>query len=147
MLSKTITEKTRIYAVCESSGDILPGETFRGIHLAERDDRLPSALIRAKLICCGNISDDELLFRSEDGRYYFSVCDGWGTKNGALYGLEVGIFHDFQHPTTVETIQAECEATIETYRNRVHSFNTAMLHYAKRNTLEKIRSVMKKAAK
>lgn len=145
MLSRSITEKNRILAVCENSGDIRPGEVFGGIHLAEQDDRLHGIPAKAKIICCGKISDNELLFRAGDGRFYFSICDGWGSRDGVLYGLQAGLFHDFQRPTAPETIPAECEAALETYRNRVHSFNTAMMLHAKQRTLDKIRSVMKNA--
>ena len=145
MRSKSITQHNRVTAVCADSGDIRPGETFQGVVMAQRDDRLASLPVRALIVCCGKISDEELLFRTGDGRFYFSICDGWGSRDGVLYGLQTGLFHDFQHPTTAETIPAECEAALDAYRNRVHSFNTAMMHYAKQRTLDKIRSVMKNA--
>lgn len=55
--------------------------------------------------CCAKISDNEILFRSKDGQYYFSLCDGWGEENGTLYGLKLGIFHDFKHPQHLKQSQ------------------------------------------
>ncbi|MCH5183077.1 MAG: hypothetical protein J1E00_02785 [Oscillospiraceae bacterium] len=147
MLSNPIAETNRIYAICENSGDILPGDAFHGLFLAERDDRLPSGLTRSRMICCGTIRDDELLFRTEDGRCYFSIRGGWGSRNGELYGLRVGLFHDFRHPTTAETVPAEAAATLEAYLARSRSFHNAMAYYAKKRTLDAILSVMKNAKK
>lgn len=138
MLSKTITQSNRIYAICQSSGDIRPGADFHGVSVAKSGstDALPA---NAQIVCCGKVSDSELLFRTEDGRYYFSIRDGWGEENGRLYGLRHGIFYDFQHPTAAETILAECAANIGTY----HSWGGAMAYQGRKRTLDVIRSVMK----
>lgn len=153
MLAKSIIQRNRVTAVCERSGDIRPGEIFQGIIMAQRDDRLASLPVRARIVCCGKVSDEELLFRTEDGRCYFSVLDGWGSRNvsqngsenRALYALRIGLFHQFGRPTTAETLPAACEEALRLYRNRIGSWITAMIYDARKRTLEKILSVMKTA--
>ena len=92
------------------------------------------------LICCGSISDDEILFRTADGSYYFSLLDGWGFCDGILYGITLGFEYDFKRPTTPETIIAECEADRGTY----NSWAGALSWQARGQTLDKIISVMKR---
>ena len=142
MLSKAITEKKRIYAICEKSGDIRADAVFHGVRIADPTtfDRIPE---RSAVICCGSISDSELLFRTEDGRCYFSVCDGWGEEDGVLYGLHTGLFYDFGHPTTVETIFDECEANVGTYT----TFVGCMAYHQRKSVLKTISSVMSSEAK
>lgn len=137
MLSKILVWKNRIYSICEKSGDILPGATFSGVHLADNDefDAIPKG---ATVVCCGKIRNHELLIRTEDGQYYFSICDGWGEEDGVLYGLRQGFFHDFKHPTTDETILEECDAAVGTY----HTLGGAMAYHARKHTLAAIRSVV-----
>ncbi|MCR4615639.1 MAG: hypothetical protein K5756_05770 [Clostridiales bacterium] len=143
MLSKDIIRKNSIYSVCEKSGRILPGDKFKGVHIADNssDSYLKRIPDDAGIICCGCIDDSEILFRTENGRFYFSVCDGWGESDGVLYGLNSGVFFDFKHPTTETTILAECDA------RGVSAFGTfgkAMKYQARNSTLDVIRSVMGK---
>ena len=138
MLAKA-SRKKHVYEVCERSGDINPGETYSGVRLGEWDESffIPADV---KVVCCGRVNDSELLFRTENGSYYFSICDGWGEEEGILYGLRRGIFYDFQHPTTEDTIIAECEANRGTY----HTWGGAMLYHARKHTLDTIVSVIKR---
>jgi hypothetical protein len=77
-----------------------------------------------------------------DGQVYFSIADGWGVKDGVLYGLALGtIYFDFGHPTTPETIAQECSKSCGTYR----SFAGAMAHHSRRETLDKISSFLTNA--
>ncbi len=56
----------------------------------------------------GRTDRSELLFNSGNGRYYFTVCDGWGVENNFLYALSIGaIQRDFEKPVTVEDIEFE----------------------------------------
>ena len=137
MLSKSLVWKNHVYSICEKSEDILPGATFSGVHLADHEefDAIPKGVI---IVCCGKISNHELLFRTEDGRYYFSLREGWGEKDGVLYGLGQGIFYDFKHATTPDTILAECDAAVGTY----HTWGGAMAYQSRKHTLDAIRSVM-----
>ena len=46
-----------------------------------------------------------MLLGSGDGRYYFSVRDGWGVEDNCLYALSIGaICRDFKKSVTVEDI-------------------------------------------
>ena len=139
MLSKHINMNNRIYDICERSGEIQPGETFIGVRIASTD-AFDFIAKNVKVVCCGKIKHDELLFRTEDGSYYFSICDGWGEEDGILYGLSKGISYDFKHPTTDETILAECEANRGTY----HSWAGAMAYRSRCHVLDAIITVMKK---
>ena len=48
----------------------------------------------------------ETLFTSGNGRYYFTVFDGWGVEDNCLYALSIGaIRRDFKKPVTVEDIE------------------------------------------
>ena len=146
MLSNKLKRKDKIYSVSKKSGNIAAGQTFKGIRLADEDGMEDySALTHANTVCCGNVSGDELLFRTEDGRYYFSVCDGWGEENGVLYGIELGIFYDFGHPTSAESIPTECRTALEscTY----NSWAGAMAAHAKKEELADIERVMRTYAK
>ena len=142
MLSNSLIRKSRVYSICARSGDVLKGDTFQGVRLAEGDkfDSLPSDSV---VICCGNIKDDELLFRTLDGRYYFSLRDGWGSERGVLYGLSRGIFFDFKHPTTDETIISECQSNLGTY----HTWAGAMAYRSRKHMLDAIATVINKEVK
>ena len=49
----------------------------------------------------------QMLFSSGNGRYYFTVRDGWGVMDNHLYALSIGsIRRDFQWPVTVEDIES-----------------------------------------
>ncbi len=140
MLSESAIERKRIYEICEQSGEIEPGDTFCGLVTAQDISIMMTPMPREKLICCGKISDDELLFRTDDGRWYFSLCGGWGSSDGMLYGLYVGIRYNFKHSTTPGTVIEECEAARGTY----NSWAGAMAWQARQQTLDKIISVMKR---
>ena len=122
MLSDKIKRENKILSVCERSRDFHVGDTFKKVIFADEDHRIKAS---GGVCYCGVISDDEVLFRSADGSVYFSICGGWGERHGILYGLEMGIFFDFGHPTTEETILSECEDSLGTY----HTWGGAMHVY------------------
>ncbi len=142
MLSNSLIWKSRVYSICARSGEILTGDTFKGVRLAD-NDRFDSLPADAVVICCGKIKDDELLFRTVDGRYYFSLCDGCGSESGVLYGLSRGFLFDFKHPTTNETILSECQSNLGTY----HTWAGAMAYQSRKLTLDSIATVIRKEAK
>ena len=48
-----------------------------------------------------------MLFSSGNGRYYFTVRDGWGVEDNCLYTLSIGaIRRDFKKPVTIEEIES-----------------------------------------
>lgn len=138
MLSPDAIERKRIYEICERSGDIKPGDTFSDCIVA--DDPYYSVPSDEGVICCGAVSDDEILFRTCDGSYYFSLTGGWGSCDGILYGLTLGLEHDFKRTTTPETIVDECEADRGTY----NSWAGALSWQARQRVLDAIISVMKR---
>ena len=137
MLSQKIIRKKRIYSICEKSAEINPNDVFKKVILAESNENrmIPDEVC---IVCCGKVNDEEMLFRSSDGRCYFSVKDGWGEESGILYGISEGLYFDFQHPTTDQTILSE--RLTGYYR----SYSGAMAFQGKKRTLEIIKSVMKK---
>ena len=114
MLSESVRRKKEVFSICESSSDLNPGDEFKNIIWGDQSDGvlLPDCF---RAICCGSVSSEEMLFRSEDGRYYFSIKDGWGKKEGVLYGIRKGFLFDFKHPTKTENIIEECERSKGSY--------------------------------
>ena len=139
MLSQKIIRKKHIYSICEKSAEINPNDVFKKVIIADsnKDCIIPDEV---GIECCGNVNDEEMLFRSSDGRYYFSLKDGWGTESGVLYGITRGLYFDFQHPTTDQTILSEC------LTGHYRSWSGAMAFQGKKRTLETIKSVMEKKA-
>ena len=51
---------------------------------------------------------NEMLFSSGNGRYYFTVRDGWGVEDNCFYALSIGeIKRDFKKPDSIEEIEHE----------------------------------------
>jgi hypothetical protein len=134
MLSKRIIRKNRIFDICKNSGTIKPGELFDRVELIE--SRNSSVIEQTKVVCCGSIGDEEMLFRSVDGRYYFSITDGWGREGSNLYGIKEGFFVDFTRPTTQDTIAKECKTRIDSLD--YNSCAGALAYNAKKSALLKI---------
>lgn len=141
MLSNKLKKERKIVSICEESRDFHVDDTFKKVVFADDDDE--QVKTTAGISYCGRVSGDEALFRTGDGRVYFSICDGWGEKDGILYGLEQGIFFDFGHPTTEDTILAECEKGLGTYS----TWGGAMAYQSRKGTLDTIAKVMKKKLK
>ncbi len=138
-VAKEENRKKHTYEVCERSGDIKPCETFDGVRLSEWEESffIPTDV---KVVCCGRVNDSELLFRTENGGCYFSICDGWGQEESIMYGLRWGIFYGFRHPTAEDTIITECEGNKGTY----HTWGSAMLYHSRKHTLDTIVSVIQR---
>lgn len=138
MITQTILKKNAVYSICEQSGDIEKGTQFTGVCFADCEYRtIPENM---PIVCCGQYGEDEILFRSKDGRYRFSIIDGWGEKDGVLYGLKQGLYYDFERPATDEAVLSAYENLPGDYR----SWSGAMAYHAKKQTLEKIAAVLKK---
>ena len=137
MLSKTIQNKNHIFSICQKSGDIAQNTVFKSVKIAD-NGIITEKLASKKIICCGNVSDDEKVFRTEDGRYYFSVCDGWGNDSDMLYGLRTHIFHDFGHPTTFEDALVECDL-----KPKYTTWGGAMAYHAKKGHLDVLKRIIK----
>ena len=138
MLSKKLLDKQKTISICLNSKEINTGDVFRGVKVTTDD---PFALPQnTQVVCCGTVSSEEMLFRTEDGQYYFSLVDGWGAENAILYGLNIGLFYDFKHPTQVSSIAEECKNAIGTY----NTWGGAMAYYSRKRTLQTISNVLQR---
>ena len=65
-------KKKHIYSICEKSAEINPNYVFKKVIIADlnKDCIIPDEV---GIECCGNVHDEEMLFRSSDGGYYFSL--------------------------------------------------------------------------
>lgn len=127
--------KNRILAVCERSREIAQGSLFDSVEFADRPFWLP-ALAANKIICVGPVSEEETLFRTADGRYWFSSVSGCGSEDDSLYCVADGFFFDFGHPTDDANIVDECSEIIR--KTDYHSACGALEYAAKREALNKI---------
>lgn len=137
MLSGNMIRKSRVYAICERSGDVQVGSVFSFVVIAAPNSfrSLPDTAV----VCCGRDSSGWPLFRTVDGRYYFSLTGGYGEEDGILYGLDVGLYYDFGHPTDEANILEECAAQVGTY----HSFCGALAYGDRKRKLDRIAAVMR----
>ena len=66
------------------------------------------SLLGGKADLLGQVAGRDQLFSSGNGRYYFTVRDGWGVEDNCLYALSIGaIKRDFQKPVSIEEIEHE----------------------------------------
>ncbi len=140
MLTEKTAMKNSIENVCAESGDVAPGERFRSAVTAE-DLSFPEIPGEAEIVCCGKVSGDEMLFRTEDGRIYFSVRDGWGGKDGILYGMTPGFRFDLGCTTNRKTLQARCRLFLKRRSCRITGLTTALRFSMETKEIEKILSV------
>ena len=134
MLSQKIIKKKRILLICDKSVGIRSGDSFKGVELI--DPYLDFISEQTNVICYGSINEEEMLFRSDDGRYYFSVKDGWGVEDNKLYGVTTGFFMDFMHSTAEDTIISECRSCLDSYN--YNSWAGALAYNVRKNTIIKI---------
>lgn len=105
MLSEKIRQKERITDICKKDHTIFKtGTVFRAITVFDADCN--DNMLCGPVIFHGYTDRGEMLLGSGDGRYYFSVCDGWGVEDNCLYALSIGaICRDFKKAVTVEDIE------------------------------------------
>ena len=131
----SLFRKNRIIAVCEHSRVISPGSLFNSVEFAERPLRFQVPASQ-KVICAGSVSEEEMLFRTGDGRYWFSSIGGCGSENDRLCCVALGFLYDFGHPTDDANVIDECLETIK--KTDYHSACGALEYAAKRQALNKI---------
>lgn len=104
MLSEKIRQKERITDICKKDHTIFKtGTVFRAITVLDADCH--DDMLCGPVIFHGYTDRGEMLLGSGDGRYYFSVRDGWGVEDNCLYALSIGaICRDFKKSVTVEDI-------------------------------------------
>lgn len=108
-----LKNKARVRSVCRQNVSVKTGDVFRGIHFAKNPD-LPKIDFSNQKVCVHGIAyEDELLVSTKKQRYFFTLKDGWGVKDGYLYGMRLGIFMDFGHSVTREEIQEMADSPLE----------------------------------
>ena len=105
MLSEKVLLKEKITEICRNDNTFFKkGMMFDKIVVSDSDFRDPKLCGSVTFLgftdCC------EMLLSSGNGRYYFTVRDGWGVEDNCLYALSVGeINRDFQRTVTTKEIE------------------------------------------
>lgn len=106
MLSKKLIMEEKIMGICKKDITVFEkGTVFDRITVINHDSS--ESMLCGPVTFHGYTDRCELLLSSGCGRYYFTVCDGWGVEDNCLYALSVGaIKRDFKKPVTVEDIES-----------------------------------------
>lgn len=107
MLSETMKLKEKIISICKNDKTFLKkGSTFDKITVLKSG--FYGSMLCGPVTFLGYTDSYEMLFSSSNGRYYFTVRDGWGVENNCLYALSIGaIKRDFKKPVSIEEIEYE----------------------------------------
>ena len=105
MLSGKLITEEKIKAICKKDRTIFQkGAVFDKITVLNSDPC--GSMLCGPVTFLGCTDRYEILFTSGNGRYYFTVRDGWGVEDNCLYALSIGaICRDFKKPVTVEDIE------------------------------------------
>ena len=106
MLSEKLITEEKIKAICKKDRTIFQkGAVFDKITVLNSDPC--GSMLCGPVTFLGCTDRYEMLFTSGNGRYYFTVRDGWGVEDNCLYALSIGaICRDFKKPVTVEEIES-----------------------------------------
>lgn len=106
MLSEKLTMEEKIKAICKKDRTIFQkGAVFDKITVLNSDPY--DSMLCGPVTFLGSTDRYEMLFTSGNGRYYFTVRDGWGVEDNCLYALSIGaIRRDFKKPVTIEEIES-----------------------------------------
>lgn len=107
MLSETMKLKEKIICICKQDKTFLrKGSTFDKITVLKSG--FYGSMLCGPVTFLGHTDSYEMLFSSGNGRYYFTVRDGWGVEDNCLYALSIGaIKRDFKKAVTIEEIEHE----------------------------------------
>ncbi len=105
MLSEKLITEEKIKAICKNDRTLFQkGAVFGKITVLNSD--LCGSMLCGPVTFLGHTDSYEMLFCSGNGRYYFTVRDGWGVEDNCFYALSIGaIRRDFKKPVTVEDIE------------------------------------------
>lgn len=105
MLSGKLITEEEIKAICKNDRTLFQkGAVFDKITVLNSDHC--GSMLCGPVTFLGHTDSYEMLFSSGNGRYYFTVRDGWGVEDNCLYALSIGeIRRDFKKPVTVEDIE------------------------------------------
>ena len=106
MLSEKLIKEEKIKAICKNDRTIFQkGAVFDKITVLNSDPC--DSMLCGSVTFLGHTDSYEMLFTSGNGRYYFTVRDGWGVEDNCLYALSIGaIRRDFKKPVTIEEIES-----------------------------------------
>ena len=102
---KKIENSLEVCHVCRQKVSVNTGDVFYGVHFSKKLDWPKFDFSKQKVCVLGIVYEHELLVSTKEQRYFFTLRDGWGVKDGYLYGMELGMFIDFGHSVTREEIQ------------------------------------------
>lgn len=107
MLSETMKLEEKIISICKHDKTFLrKGSTFDKITVLKSG--FYGSMLCGPVTFLGHTDSYEMLFSSGNGRYYFTVRDGWGVEDNCLYALSIGaIKRDFKKPVSIEEIEHE----------------------------------------
>lgn len=107
MLSETMKLKEKIICICKQDKTFLrKGSTFDKITVLKSG--FYGSMLCGPVTFLGHTDSYEMLFSSGNGRYYFTVRDGWGVEDNCFYALSIGaIKRDFKTAVTIEEIEHE----------------------------------------
>jgi len=107
MLSETMKLKEKIICICKQDKTFLrKGSTFDKITVLKSG--FYGSMLCGPVTFLGHTDSYEMLFSSGNGRYYFTVRDGWGVEDNCFYALSIGeIKRDFKKAVTIEEIEHE----------------------------------------
>lgn len=105
MLSEKLITEEKIKAICKNDRTLFQkGAVFGKITVLNSDHC--GSMLCGPVTFLGHTDSYEMLFSSGNGRYYFTVRDGWGVEDNCFYALSIGaIRRDFKKPVTVEDIE------------------------------------------
>ena len=105
MLSEKLITEEKIKAICKNDKTLFQkGAVFDKITVLNSDHC--GSMLCGPVTFLGCTDRYEMLFTSGNGRYYFTVRDGWGVEDNCLYALSIGaIRRDFKKPVTIEEIE------------------------------------------
>ena len=106
MLSEKLITEEKIKAICKNDKTLFQkGAVFDKITVLNSDHC--GSMLCGPVTFLGCTDHYEMLFTSGNGRYYFTVRDGWGVEDNCLYALSIGaIRRDFKKPVTIEEIES-----------------------------------------
>lgn len=107
MLSETMKLKEKIISICKNDKTFLKkGSTFDKITVLKSG--FYGSMLCGPVTFLGHTDSYEMLFSSGNGRYYFTVRDGWGVEDNCFYALSIGaIKRDFKKAVSIEEIEHE----------------------------------------
>ena len=106
MLSEKLITEEKIKAICKNDKTLFQkGAVFDKITVLSSDHC--GSMLCGPVTFLQHTDSYEMLFSSGNGRYYFTVRDGWGVEDNCLYALSIGaIRRDFKKPVAIEEIES-----------------------------------------